>query len=117
MDYRESGDEARLRTILRPVEEAVEYMPKVFILDTAVDAICHGANLAVVGVAKVENTVRRNAPVAILTLKGELVAIGRSLMDAEEMLERDHGIAVDTERVIMERGTYPPIWKGGRKSS
>jgi H/ACA ribonucleoprotein complex subunit 4 len=117
MDYRESGDEARLRTILRPVEEAVEYMPKVFILDTAVDAICHGANLAVVGVAKVENTVRRNAPVAILTLKGELVAIGRSLMDAEEMLERDHGIAVDTERVIMERRTYPPIWKGGRKSS
>ncbi len=116
-EYKESGDEARLREILRPVEEAVEYMPKVFILDTAVDAICHGANLAVVGVAKVENIVRRDAPAAIMTLKGELVAIGRSLMDAEEMLERDHGIAVDTERVIMRRGIYPSIWKGGRRSS
>lgn len=116
-DYRESGDEAQLRGILRPVEEAVEYMPKVFILDTAVDAICHGANLAVVGIAKVENTVERGAPVAVMTLKGELVAIGRSLMSAMEMLEKDHGIAVDTERVIMRRGIYPAIWKGGKRPS
>jgi H/ACA ribonucleoprotein complex subunit 4 len=117
MEYRENGGETRLRDILRPVEEAVEYMPKIFIRDTAADAICHGADLAVVGVAKVENTVRRGAPVAIMTLKGELVAIGRSLMDAEEMLEMDHGIAADTERVIMKRGTYPPIWKGGKRPS
>lgn len=116
-EYREDGAEEGLREVLRPVEDAVEYLPKIFILDTAVDAICHGANLAVAGVAKLENTVRRGEQVAIMTLKGELVALGRSLMDAEEILDRDHGIAVDTERVIMRRGTYPSVWKGGKRST
>jgi len=114
-DYRESGDEENLRSILRPIEEAVRHMPKIYVLDTAVDAICHGANLAVSGVAKVEDSVKRGEAVAIMTLKNELVALGRSLMNADEILEKERGIAVDTERVIMRRGTYPPIWKGGKR--
>jgi len=114
-EYREAGNEEPLRRILKPVEEAVRHLPKIYLLDTAVDAICHGANLAVGGVAKLEDKVRRDELVAMMTLKGELVALGRSRMDAHEILEADRGIAVDTERVIMERGTYPPIWRGGRK--
>jgi len=114
-DYRESGAEEPLRRILRPVEEAVKHMPKIYILDTAVDAICHGANLAVAGVARVEDSVKRGEAAAIMTLKGELVALAEARMDAEEIIKASHGIAAKTERVIMERGTYPPIWKGGRR--
>ena len=114
-DYRESGAEEPLRRILRPVEEAVKHMPKIYILDTAVDAICHGANLAVAGVARVEATVKRGEAAAIMTLKGELVALAEARMNAEEIIKASHGIAAKTERVIMERGTYPPIWKGGRR--
>ncbi len=114
-EYRESGSEERLREILKPIEEAVKYIPKVYLLDTAVDAVCHGANLAVGGISKVENTVRKNEAVAMMTLKGELIALGRSRMDAYETMEKDRGMAVDTERVIMQRGTYPPIWKGRRR--
>ncbi len=114
-EYKESGDESFLRSILRPVEEAVAHLPKIYLLDTAVDAVCHGADLAVVGVAKLEDAVKRGQHVALMTLKNELIALGKSKMDAHEILERDQGIAVDTERVIMRRGTYPPIWKGGRK--
>ncbi|RLG04675.1 MAG: RNA-guided pseudouridylation complex pseudouridine synthase subunit Cbf5, partial [Thaumarchaeota archaeon] len=54
--------------------------------------------------------------VAMMTLKNELVALGRSKANAHEILEMDRGIVVDTERVIMRRGTYPPIWRGGRRS-
>ncbi len=114
-EYRETGNEESLRRILRPLEEAVQHLPKIYLLDTAVDAICHGANLAVSGIAKLEDTVRKGETVALMTLKGELVALGKSLMNSSEILEKDHGIAVDTERVIMERGTYPPIWKGGKR--
>lgn len=116
LKFREEGDESELRRMIKPVEEAVKHLPKLCLLDTAVDAICHGANLAVAGISKVESTVRKRSLVAMMTLKGELIALGRSLMDAEEILERSEGIAVDTERVIMEKGTYPPIWKGGRRS-
>lgn len=116
-EYRELGDEGPLRRILRPVEEAVTHLPKIYLLDTAVDAICHGANLAVTGVAKLEDSIKRGEIVAMMTLRGELVALGKSRMNADEIVESDHGIAVDTERVIMPRGTYPSIWKGGRRKT
>ncbi|RLF99544.1 MAG: RNA-guided pseudouridylation complex pseudouridine synthase subunit Cbf5, partial [Candidatus Wolframiiraptor sp.] len=61
--------------------------------------------------------VKKGQMVAMMTLKGELVALGKSRMDAKEIIEKDRGIAVDTERVIMPRGTYPPIWKGGRRKT
>ena len=116
-EYRETGNEKSLRRILKPIEEAVKHLPKIYLLDTAVDAICHGANLAVGGIAKLEDSVKKDEIVAMMTLKGELVALGKSRMDAYEILEKDRGIAVDTERVIMPRGTYPPIWKGGRRKA
>ncbi len=115
LEFREEGDESGLRKTVKPVEEAVKHLPKVYLLDTAVDAICHGADLAVAGISKIEDNVRRGVLVAMMTLKGELIALGRSLMDAEEVLEADEGIAVDTERVIMNKGTYPSIWKHGRR--
>jgi len=41
--------------------------------------------------------------------------LAKARMSVEEILEASHGIAARTERVIMERGTYPPIWKGGKR--
>lgn len=113
--YKENGEEHVLRSIVQPVETAVKFLPKVYVLDSAVDAICHGADLAVVGISKLDDGIKRCSEVAIMTLKGELVALGRAQMSAEEILESAKGIAVDTERVIMDRGTYPPIWKKGSK--
>jgi len=37
--------------------------------------------------------------------------LGRALMTSREMLDQEKGIAVKTERVIMDRGTYPASWK------
>ncbi|MDJ0269371.1 MAG: RNA-guided pseudouridylation complex pseudouridine synthase subunit Cbf5 [Aigarchaeota archaeon] len=111
--YREEGDDRELRRVVRPVEECVKLLPKVYVLDTAVDAVCHGADLAVVGIARVESGIKEGDLTAIMTLKGELVALGTSMMSSEQMLEATEGIAIDTTRVIMERQTYPSIWKGG----
>jgi H/ACA ribonucleoprotein complex subunit 4 len=109
------GDESMLREIIRPVEEAVKHIPKIYLLDSAIGAVCNGANLAVSGIAKLEDSVKKGRTVALMSLKGELVALGVSRMNAEEILEAEHGIAVDTERVIMEKGLYPPIWKHGER--
>ncbi|MEM2557563.1 MAG: PUA domain-containing protein, partial [Candidatus Bathyarchaeia archaeon] len=49
--------------------------------------------------------------VAILTLKGEAVALGTAVASTEEMLKATHGIMVKTERVLMPRGTYPKLWR------
>ncbi len=109
--WKEEGEERYLRQIVKPMELAVVNVPKVVIKDTAVDAICHGADLTAKGVLYIEKTVKRDELVAIFTLKNELVALGKALMDAEDMLKVRSGIVVDVTRVIMERGTYPSFWK------
>jgi len=109
--WKEEGEEKYLRQIIKPMELAVVNIPKVVIKDTAVDAICHGADLTAKGVLYIEKTVKKDSTVAIFTLKNELVALGTAKMDAEDMLKVRSGVVVDVKRVIMERGVYPRAWK------
>jgi len=44
-------------------------------------------------------------------LKGEAVAIGRALLTVKDIVDQDKGLAIRPERVLMERGTYPALWK------
>src|SRR3990170_917410 len=65
------GDESMIRNLVRPVEDALEYIPKIHIRDSAVDAVCHGASLALPGLVSVESPFPKDSTVAIMTLKDE----------------------------------------------
>jgi H/ACA ribonucleoprotein complex subunit 4 len=67
--YVEDQNESYLRDIIRPLEEAFKYTPKIILRDSAVDAICHGAKLTVPGVVKLSSSIRPDQPVALFTLK------------------------------------------------
>jgi len=109
--WKETGDETGLRRCILPVEAALRHLPRLVIADNAVDAVCHGAPLALPGLIRLETEINPGDTVALFTLKGEAVGIGRANMKSREMLEGKSGIAVLTERVIMEPGTYPKAWK------
>ena len=109
--WKETGDETGLRRVILPVEAALRHLPRLIIADNAVDAICHGAPLALPGLLRLETDISKGDIVALFTLKGEAVGIGRADMNSREMLDGKTGIAVLTERVIMEPGTYPKAWK------
>jgi len=109
--WKDYGKEEYIKKVVRPVEEALIYTPKVVIRDSAVDAICHGADLAIPGIVKVDSEIEIGDLVGIFTLKGELVAIGEALMDTKTILMEDYGIAVKTTRVLMKPSTYPRMWK------
>jgi H/ACA ribonucleoprotein complex subunit 4 len=106
-----TGDEASLRRVVQPIENALRILPKIYIRDSAVDAICHGARIAVPGIAQLETGIAVNDTVGLLTLKGELVALARAAMPTEMMMQQRHGIAATTLRVIMKPDTYPKLWK------
>jgi len=89
----------------------VRHLPRIVIKDTAVDALCHGANLAVPGVAKLSPHIRRGDAVGVFTGKGEAVALSKALMTTDEIVIAKSGVAADTGRVLMEPGTYPKLWK------
>lgn len=109
--YKTDGQEEKLRTIVRPMEEAFEFIPKIYVRDSAVDAICHGADLAIPGIVKLDRGIKANASIVLVTLKGEVIALAKALMSSEQMLDQDRGIAAKTVRVIMPPGTYPPLWR------
>ena len=71
---------AFLRDAIMPMERAADYLPKIIIKDSAVDAVCHGADLACGGIASLADNIQKNDIVAIETLKGELVGAGHSLL-------------------------------------
>ncbi len=104
-------DETDIRRLVRPVEDFIQGMAKIWIRDTAVEALCNGASLALPGIVKCESNVEEGRKVAILTLKDELVAIGDSRLSAKQIFEKDTGLAADPETVVMARGTYPRYWK------
>jgi len=107
----EAGNPTPLQKIIKPMEIALSALPKIVIRDSAVDAICHGAELALPGVVSIDSAIERNTFVAVFTLKGEAVALGRAMLTTREMLDQEKGVAARIERVIMDRGTYPALWK------
>jgi H/ACA ribonucleoprotein complex subunit 4 len=111
-EWKEMEVERQLRKFIQPMEKALEYIPKIIIRDSAVDAICHGANLAAPGILSLETEIKPKNTVAILTQKGEAAALTEALASTEQILKMDHGIAAKTQRVLMPRGTYPKMWRG-----
>ena len=109
--WKEEKDDSAIRSVIKPVESMFDHLPKIIIRDSAVDAVCHGANLAVPGVVEIDSDIKKNDKVAVFTLKGEIVALVKSLMPTEEIIQKDSGICCELERVFMKKGTYPSVWK------
>ena len=113
MQWQEEGDDAILKKFIQPMEKALALVPKIYIRDSAVDAVCHGANLTAPGVLSLETGIGAGAMVAIFTLKGEAVALAEAQASTEEILSMEHGVVAKVKRVLMPRGTYPKCWKSG----
>jgi H/ACA ribonucleoprotein complex subunit 4 len=109
--WKEDNNEKQLMSIIHPMEKLLDHLPKIIIRDSAVDALCHGANLAVPGVVEIDSEIKKGDHVAVNSLKGEGVALTKALMSTEEIIQKDKGICANVERVLMNKGTYPSIWK------
>jgi H/ACA ribonucleoprotein complex subunit 4 len=81
------------------------------IRDTAVDALCHGAQLAVPGVVAVPKDLKLGELVGVYTLKGEIVGLAEAAMTKDEIEGNVKGLAFSIKRIIMKPGTYPKSWR------
>jgi H/ACA ribonucleoprotein complex subunit 4 len=113
--WKEDGDEKAMRAVVKPMETLLEHMPAVVVRDGAVDALCHGAMLAVPGIVSLDSDIKREQRVAVFTSKGEGLALGKAALSSEEMVENAQGIAVNVDRVLMPTGVYPKGWKKADK--
>jgi H/ACA ribonucleoprotein complex subunit 4 len=104
------GNEEELRKVLYPIEKAVNHLKKIVIKDSAVNAVANGADLGANGVSKFQERIKEEETVAIMTLKGELVALGTAEMNSEQLYE-EGGTAATLQSVHMDPETYPKRWK------
>ena len=98
--YYQQGNDKFLRYCLQPIENAVRHLPKCWIFDNAIESITNGRDVAIPGISKLDQF-RRDEFIAILTLKGELVAIGTSLLSAVEINTQSKGLAIKIKKVFM----------------
>jgi H/ACA ribonucleoprotein complex subunit 4 len=108
--WKETGEERHLRELIHPMETALELVPKMYIRDSAVAAVCHGAYVAAPGVLSLEEGIKKKDRAVVFTQKGEAVALAQALVSSEQVLTMDHGFVAKTVRVLMDRDVYPKMW-------
>lgn len=109
--WEEKKDDTKLMKMIKPVEYALSELKAVVIRDSAVDAMCHGAQLAIPGILQISPFLKKDDIVGIYTQKGEAVALAESKMDLEEIQDATKGYAFETRRIIMAPNTYPKKWR------
>ncbi|PWR73549.1 RNA-guided pseudouridylation complex pseudouridine synthase subunit Cbf5 [Methanospirillum stamsii] len=104
-----AGDDAPLRSIVRSPLEALEGIPRVYIKESAADAICHGARLSSKGIISHDNF-QMEDQVAILVEK-DLIAVGDALISSSRIVPGEKGLVIAPHIVMQDIGVYPKVWK------
>lgn len=101
------GEEKYIREILLPIEFSLCGIPKIVVSDFAVNPIANGSPLMAPGILAVQEGIKRGSQVGIMTKKGELVALGISSYNFDEILKMEKGAIVQPKRVYIRPGLYP----------
>jgi len=109
--WKEKNDDSKLLRTLMPIENALSEIKSVVIRDSAVDALCHGAQLAIPGVLEISHGIAKGDLVGIYTQKGEIVALAEAILSESEIAENTKGFAFQLKRIIMAPNTYPKNWR------
>jgi len=107
-----AGNRAALDAMIVSVDAAVPDLPTVIVRDTAIDALCHGAVLAGVGVISCDEF-RKDQIVAVLSQKREFIGLGKALAPSASWKPGRTGLFVAMTTVFLAPGTYPKGWKKG----
>jgi H/ACA ribonucleoprotein complex subunit 4 len=109
--WKESGDSSKLLKMILPIEYALSEIKSVVIRDSAIDSLCHGAQLAIPGILEISPGLNQGDLTAVYSQKGEIVALAESLLSETEIKDLTKGYAFQTKRIIMKPNTYPKSWR------
>lgn len=115
--YDNHKDDAYLRHCVQPLERLLVGHKRIIIKDSAVCAVCHGAQVLLPGVLRYEDGIEIGQEIVIVSTKGEAVALAIAQMTTAVMATCDHGVCAKLKRVIMERDLYPRKWGLGPRAS
>ena len=108
------GIALQLVSLILPVDRSIPDIPTVTVRDTAIDAVCHGAVLAGVGVLSCM-PFERGHTVVLLSQKNEFIGLGRALVSSTGFTPGQTGLVIAPTTVFMAPGTYPRRWTKSEK--
>jgi H/ACA ribonucleoprotein complex subunit 4 len=103
--YEDEQNETHIRQCIKPLESAVQHLPKIVILDSTIVSVSHGSNVKIPGIHKVDSDIKKGQLVAVMTIKGELVALGTTVLSAKSIMSEEKGIAVIVKKVFVSTET------------
>src|SRR3990167_2007329 len=108
--------ETYLRRVVKPLELLLTNYKRILVKDSAVNAICFGAQLMIPGLLRFDEGIEVGVDVVLMTTKGEAIAIAIAQMSGVVMATADHGLVAKIKRVIMDRNAYPKKWGNGPRA-
>jgi len=108
--YKHRGDESYLRKVVMPLEFLLTGYKRIFVKDSAVNALTYGAPLLIHGVLRYDPAIAVGDTVVLCSTKGEAIALGEAKMGAADIAGANHGVTAAIKRVIMDRDTYAKQW-------
>ena len=109
--WKETGNSSKLTEMILPIEYALSEIKSVVIRDSAIDSLCHGAQLAIPGILEISPGLNQGDLVGVYSQKGEVIALAESLLSETEIKDNTKGYAFKTKRIIMKPNTYPKNWR------
>lgn len=97
--WKNEGNEKYIRKIIRPIEDAITHLPKVWADAGAIGSLSHGISLKMPGVLK-HDEFNAEQLVAVMTPNDELIALGNAAVASKDFTER--GVAVKVHTVFMQ---------------
>ena len=110
VNWKEKKNE-EIKKIILPFEKAIEHLGKIWVFDSCVNNLTCGSDLYVNGISKLNSNINKDELVSVLSLKNELILLGKTKMSSKEMIDKKEGVAVKTDAVFMERNVYPRMNK------
>lgn len=115
--WKSKGDETYIRRTVFPLELLLTGHKRIFVKDSCVAALCHGAQLMLPGVLRYENGIEMAQEIVLCSTKGEAIALAYAVMTTEQIATCDHGVVAKIKRVIMDRDLYGKSWGKGPVST
>ena len=90
------NDETKFRQLVQPVEFIAKPLKSITVRCSAIDSLCHGAQLAIPGILKISKGISKHDNISILSQKGELIALADALLSSDDIVNNKKGIACNT---------------------
>ena len=78
--YDHFKDETYLRRVIKPLEALLISHKRIFMKDSAVNAVCYGAKILLPGVLRYDDGIEVDEQIVIVTTKGEAIALGNIII-------------------------------------